>query len=96
MTLYNDPSTNVALPLIGFEEPYTYIGFDKDQNMFIRTYIDDTVTPPKSKTKTLYRWYMCQTYYIGYTYTTLAWVNGKYPPQNPSCEKVQIKRVFVQ
>ena len=65
MQLYNDPSTNVALPLFEPAEEFTYVGFDKNEHMFIRTYLDDTVNPPTSKKQTLYRWYMCESYYTG-------------------------------
>ena len=95
MTLYSDPSTNVALPL--FEPGYTnlQIGFDNNDKMYIPSYIDDTVNPPKSvNDKKLYRWSTCKTYYLGYTYTTLAWTLGEKKPQNPTCEDVTVKRVF--
>lgn len=96
MMLYYDPSTNVALPL--FEPSYTatYVGFDKSNKMYIQEFVDDTVTPPKAITpKNLYRWYVCETYYTGYTYTTLAWVMGNGKPENPSCKKVDVVRKFV-
>ena len=94
MYLYTDPSTNVALPLFepGYDE--TYVSFDKNDFMYIKSYLDDTTSPPSSKERNLYRWYMCETYYTGYTYETLAWALGKYPPENPSCKKVGVKRVF--
>ena len=65
MSLYFDPGTNVALPL--FEPGYdtTYVAFDKDEHMYISTYVDDTVSPPTYKKRMLYRWYMCETYYTG-------------------------------
>ncbi len=64
--------------------------------MYIKAYVDDTVTPPKSLSPPakLYRWYMCETYYSAYTYQTLSWVAGKYPPENPSCKKIQVLRQF--
>ena len=96
MLLNFDAGSNVALPLFFPGPPYTYVGFDTDELMFIRTFVDDTVTPPKSvyPGKKLYRWYMCETNNLAYVYQTLAWVLGKYPPQNPSCKKIQVKRVF--
>ena len=97
MTLYADPTTNVALPLFEPAENYQYVGFDKNDKLYISGYIDDTVNPPKAgKAYKLYNWYTCKVYYSGYTYTTLSWVFGTvYPPQNPSCKKVDVVRVFI-
>lgn len=90
--------SNVALPL--FEPGYdmTYVSFDKNEHMYIEDTLDDTVTPPtyKSPPGKLYRWYVCETYYTGYTYQTLSWVAGKYPPQNPSCKKINVLRQFAK
>ena len=94
MGFYAEESTNVALPLFG-SYITTYVAFDKDDLMFIRSYLDDTVSPPTSKKRSLYRWYMCETYYTGYIYNTLSWTYGSCPPENPSCKKVNVKRVFV-
>ena len=33
--------------------------------------------------------------YTGYHYTALTWVMGVHSPQNPTCQKVNVKRVFV-
>jgi len=50
--------------------------------MNIQGYLDDTVTPPTDTTSTAYyRWYVCNTNYEGYSYETLSWVVGKYPPE---------------
>lgn len=38
--------------------------------------------------------YICDTYY-GYRYTTLAWVLGNAPPQNPTCCAVDVVRQFI-
>ncbi|KAI7239398.1 hypothetical protein KC330_g1937 [Hortaea werneckii] len=89
--IYNDAS-NVALPLFEPTSPDTMVAFDKNNHMNIQSYINDRVSPPEAgNTTAYYRWYACETLYTGYTYTTLAWVMGKYPPQNPSCKKVEIK-----
>ncbi|KAJ5733755.1 hypothetical protein N7493_002541 [Penicillium malachiteum] len=98
MNFYSDPSTNVALAL--FEPGYTQqeVFFDKKSEMAIYSYYNDAVTPPTDDTaKILKNWYICETNFSGYTYTTLNWVlgNGKAKPQNPSCVKVQVKRKFV-
>ncbi|KAJ5730603.1 uncharacterized protein N7483_005111 [Penicillium malachiteum] len=98
MSFYSDPSTNVAMLL--FEPGYTQqeVFFDKTSQMAIYSYYNDAVTPPTDdEAKILKNWYLCETNFSGYTYTTLNWVlgNGKAKPQNPSCVKVQVQRKFV-
>ena len=96
MKLHYYESSNVALPLFEPLDEHTLVAFDKDNKMNIQAYIDDTVTPPTAGNfRPLYRWYVCQTYYAGYTYTTLAWVMGNAEPQNPSCKSVQVVREFI-
>lgn len=98
MRFYNDPTTNVALPL--FEPGYEaqQVAFNNLNFMNIIGYIDDTKTPPKAgKYTEHYNWFVCKTYFGSYTYTTLAWVNGNskdLKPQNPSCVKVDVRRDF--
>ncbi|KAN0092158.1 hypothetical protein V8E51_018005 [Hyaloscypha variabilis] len=86
--------SNVAVPLFVPSSSSTYIGFDKDDKLFIPQYYDDTVTPPKADSKQIQRWYVCTTR-DAYLYSTLAWVIGAHDPENPSCQKVDVKRVFV-
>jgi len=96
MVLSTDPSSNVALPIFegGYDE--TLVAFDTHHRMNIQSYVDDTVSPPTDdKVMGYYRWYVCQSNFLGYTYETLNWVMGKYPPENPSCCKVQVVRQFV-
>ena len=96
MNIYIDPSTNMGLPQFTPTDTYQYVGFDSDNKMYIRSYLDDTTNPPTGNTrKRYYRWYMCQSYYTGYQYNQLNWLYGKGPPQNPSCKKVSVERVFV-
>ncbi|KIW00351.1 uncharacterized protein PV09_08063 [Verruconis gallopava] len=88
-------SSNVAHPIFSPSEVGTAVAFDSKNLLNIQSYIDDTVTPPVAGAfKAYYRWYICMTYFGGYTYQTLNWVLGSYPPQNPSCQKVDIQRVF--
>ncbi|OCL02003.1 hypothetical protein AOQ84DRAFT_197696 [Glonium stellatum] len=94
MGLAFNPVSNVAVPLFTpGNEDSTLVSFDKNDLMNIGGYLDDRVVPPTQMTQQYYRWYICTTYY-GYTYETLAWVLGQYPPENPSCQKVHVKRVF--
>ena len=95
MSFYNDPSTNVALPLFTPGTDITYVSFDKDNKMFVKSYYDDTVTPPSGgKPRNLYRWYVCKYKYSAYLYDNLCWTNGEARPQNPTCKKVGVERVF--
>ena len=95
MSIYLDPSTNVGLAQFGFLDSTQYVSFDKDNMMYFDSNLDDTVTPPTAtKTKRYRRWYMCESCFLGYMYNQLAWVYGKYPPQNPNCKKVGVERVF--
>jgi hypothetical protein len=97
MSLDYDPTTNVASPTFypGFELGYTYVGFDKENKMFIAQGVDDTVVPPVYNVKPIYRWNICQTLYSSYYYTTLNWIMGPHSAENPTCQKVDIIRVFV-
>lgn len=90
-------SSNVAHAIFMPSETGQLVAFDDQGLMNIHSYLDDTVYPPKSDgTPTaLYRWFMCTTTYGSYTYETLNWVLGKFPPQNPSCQDVQIKREYL-
>ncbi|KAK2595468.1 hypothetical protein QQS21_006808 [Conoideocrella luteorostrata] len=92
-----DPSTNVAISVFfpGGEDSQ-YVGFDKNEQMNIVSYLDDTKSPPTGTTpRELKNWYLCTTYYSSYTYQTLSWVYGNGKPQNPSCVKIDVKRKFV-
>jgi hypothetical protein len=94
------PWSNVALAQISFSEYGSGLGvaFDKKGLMNIVAYLDDRLEPASEYLPTpqpLYRWYICQTQYSGYRYTALTWVFGTNPPQNPTCQKVNVKRVFV-
>ena len=55
MSLSIEASTNVAIPL--FEPGYDsqYVRFDADDKLYLTSYINDLVTPPKAgKTRKLY------------------------------------------
>jgi len=90
-----NPTTNVGVPLFfPGDDDAVELAFDKNNHMNIQGYIDDTVYPPATgKVQAYYRWYICDTQ-AGYAYTTLAWVYGNKGPENPTCRKVDVKRVF--
>ncbi|KZF26738.1 hypothetical protein L228DRAFT_17820 [Xylona heveae TC161] len=98
MGFATNPASNVALPLFyPGEDNYQLIAFDSHNRLNIQAYVDDRIVPAYSgiENKAYYRWYVCSTYYTGYNYETLAWVYGDHKPQNPTCQKVEVKRVFV-
>jgi hypothetical protein len=75
---------------------YTVIAFEESGYTYISAGSDDTVSPPTyyNPPRKLRNWYICLTRW-SYLYQTLSWkigVTGE--PQNPSCQKVDIVRVF--
>lgn len=88
-----NPTSNVAMPLFTPGTYTTTVAFDEADLLNIQSSTDDTTSPITFGTKAYYNWYICNTYY-GYAYTTLAWVVGKGDPQNPTCQDVEVKRVF--
>lgn len=90
MELDYSPTSNIAVPLFTPSETGVMIGFDEDYKMFIPSFVDDTKADIQPFIDLYYRWFICETY-VGYNYTTLAWVLGKNSiPQNPTCQKVDI------
>jgi len=98
VVIQSDLSSNVAVPyLYPGSDRVTIFNFDAGNYMYIQGGIDDTVKP-LNQTRyqgPLYRFVVCQTY-TGYLYTTLAWVLGSFPPENPSCQNVLVKRIWAQ
>jgi hypothetical protein len=97
MLMNYNPGSNVAVPMFfPNSDNAQIIGFDSNNNMYIPTTEDDTVVPSNNVVQTnLTRWYVCETN-VGYQYTTLAWLLGSGSvPDNPSCVKVDVRRVFV-
>lgn len=99
MSISPSLDSNIANPtFFPGQDDYTLVAFKDCDNMYIKGYTDDTVSPPAywdDETSKLENWYICLTRY-SYLYTTLSWkvgVTGE--PQNPSCQKVEVKRVFV-
>ncbi|KUJ23805.1 uncharacterized protein LY89DRAFT_679118 [Mollisia scopiformis] len=103
MNIEMNLNSNVALTQIDFESG-TQVAFDKQGLMNILEYYDDTKEPGSeyllnangsSAPKPQYRWHVCETLWTGYHYTTLTWVLGIHSPQNPTCQDVNVKRVFL-
>jgi hypothetical protein len=95
MTYY--ATSNVAVPVFSPAASSNFpVVFDQDGTLGYKMYKDDTTVPPTETDWIVKNWYICATQY-NYNYETLAWVNAKYPfPQNPSCEKVEVKRVVAK
>lgn len=95
LTFFYNPASNVVLPLFEPSESAVSVGFDESDLMFVAAYYDDRTNPVNPAEQRYYRWYACSTYFEGYNYQTLAWVLGDTEPQNPTCIKTDVKRVFV-
>ncbi|KAK5108206.1 hypothetical protein LTR62_008662 [Meristemomyces frigidus] len=93
-----NPASNVASLFFypGTTGDSVYIAFDADGLMNIQSSLDDTTVPASDNgTISYYRFYVCTTNNIGYTYPTLNWVFGDGAPQNPTCCPTNVTRIFV-
>ncbi|KAJ6785891.1 hypothetical protein PWT90_07917 [Aphanocladium album] len=97
LRLVPEPTSNVAQAI--FEPgPYggLYVRFDNDK-LALWSGIDDTKVPIEAgPAKAVDNWYICDSYYTSYRYKTLSWLYGNQDakPQNPTCVKVSVKRVY--
>ncbi|KAF3034800.1 hypothetical protein E8E12_004639 [Didymella heteroderae] len=97
MFLALDSTSNVANPTFypGTDKS-TLVAFEEDGCLYIQADRDDTVSPPTyfNPSRKVKNWHVCLTRY-SYTYTTLSWKVGLTgTPQNPSCQKVDVVRVY--
>lgn len=83
MVLQTSPETNVAAAFFEPADSGTSVGFDANGFLYI---LGD-------EAKAVYRWYSCLVK-GSYSYTVLSWVSGSGEPDNASCVKVDVKRVF--
>ncbi|KAE8452966.1 hypothetical protein EG329_012153 [Mollisiaceae sp. DMI_Dod_QoI] len=88
MAIFPNIATNLGLPLLEPSEDGTEVGFDQDNWMYIMGSSDHLTWQP------YYRWYACTTV-TSYTYQLLNWVYGDGQPENPTCYKVDVLRVFI-
>ncbi|OTB06818.1 hypothetical protein M426DRAFT_318532 [Hypoxylon sp. CI-4A] len=99
LTLQYQLNSNVAAPMFGLGSYGTSLGFDADGKLFAWAYIDDsTFTPgtnpfPTGEGTAYYQWYVCWQYFTSYYYQSVAWATSS-PTHNPTCEPVDITRVF--
>ena len=99
VTFVNDPSTDSALPLfMPGDERAQQLAFDESDMLNVQGYVDWQANPPAEigGVRAYYRWFACQTLYLGYSYRTLVWGLGSSKPENPTCVSVGVKRVFVR
>ncbi|KAK8074118.1 hypothetical protein PG994_005017 [Apiospora phragmitis] len=101
MTFTYSSTSNVAQPLFGASSNAggQSVGFDKDGKMFVYGYQDDSTfepnVPPKpSQPKAYYNWFVCWQSFTAYYYPSVAWATTL-PPQNPTCQAVDITQVMV-
>ncbi|KAJ4416408.1 hypothetical protein N0V82_006750 [Gnomoniopsis sp. IMI 355080] len=94
-------TSNVVAPEFEPAESYAFqVGFDCEDRLFIYSSIYDEACFTAGEVPTavtpvpLYQWYACYTYNGGYYYHVLAWVTEG-EPINPTCEAVEVKRVFI-
>lgn len=94
LKLSYSPVSNVAIPLFTPSDGDQF-AFNKNNELGVQWNVDDTVVPIiNNRAFFKQSWYICETYW-GYRYTTLAWKVGVAQPQNPTCQSVCVKRVFV-
>jgi len=95
LTFPYNPTSNVVVPLFypSADTDAQLLAFDENDLLNVQGYLDDTTSPATAGTVAYYRWYICTTN-AGYTYTTLVWTLGNAAPENPTCVKVDIKRIF--
>lgn len=96
MTFYQKWCTNVITPLFTPGSAGTVmVSFDKDDKLFMWNWRDESELPNWANMgytrKAYYNWYICRTN-AGYLLETVTWLTGGVP-LNPSCQKVDIKRV---
>jgi hypothetical protein len=98
MRLSTNPTSNVGIPIFSpGQNEYSTLSFEQSGSMYIEAYQDDTVSPPTNFEKPLKvkNWYLCLTRW-SYLYNTLVWKTGLTgQPQNPSCQKVEVERVWL-
>ncbi|KAI0902139.1 hypothetical protein F4806DRAFT_27341 [Annulohypoxylon nitens] len=102
LSLQYTSNSNVASTEFGLSgecSPGANLGFDADGKLFAWNYIDDsTFVPgiypyPDGVGKAYYQWYVCWIYYTSYYYQAIGWSTSS-PPHNPTCQPVDIQRVF--
>lgn len=98
MSLYSSSIANTGTLLFTpGDDDATLVSFDSDNKMEL--FLDDDVVSSLSTDQSLtgyYRWYLCDPTDIPYSGLTLNFAVGKFPLDNPNCDKVDVVRQFVQ
>jgi hypothetical protein len=93
------PNSNVAAPMFWPDDSGTLVGFDSKGKLFTYSYYDDStflpgVQPDSSTPKAYYNWFLCWEYFTGYYYNAVGWATTL-PPQNPTCEAIEITQILL-
>lgn len=92
-----DPTSNVVIPVFfPDDQEYQLVDFDSSNSLYIPRGLDDCQSPPTyiDPPQKLKNWYICLTRY-GYLYYTLSWkIGATGMPQNPSCQEVEVFRIW--
>ncbi|KAI1444343.1 hypothetical protein F5Y02DRAFT_390483 [Annulohypoxylon stygium] len=100
MQFFYNAASNLAFPLIWpTADNASPVAITDDGLLAVGANTNDAVVPPKPFDNDIEyltdRWAICVTYWQGYGYTALQYVLGDKEPQNPSCQLVKVKRVYV-
>ncbi|KAI2634101.1 hypothetical protein GGS26DRAFT_30355 [Hypomontagnella submonticulosa] len=100
MTFFYNAASNLAFPIIWPSSDNAQpVSFTEDDLLAVGANINDAIAPPEPFenyiTYLTNRWVVCETYWQGYGYTALQYVLGDQKPQNPSCQAVTVKRVWL-
>jgi hypothetical protein len=95
-TLSSSIFSNVANAMFTSSDYAWDVFFDEKDLMYLEGMADDRKVPIEEYTvQKYYRWYVCNTVYNSYRYQTLAWGQGEPAPQNPTCQKIDVKRLYI-
>ncbi|KAI0882591.1 uncharacterized protein GGS22DRAFT_46647 [Annulohypoxylon maeteangense] len=100
MQFFYNAASNLAFPLIWPSADNAQpVSFTDEGLLAVGANVNDAVSPPKPFENNVEyltdRWAICVTYWQSYGYTALQYVMGNKEPQNPSCQLVTVKRVYL-
>ncbi|KAI0007462.1 hypothetical protein F4779DRAFT_591787 [Xylariaceae sp. FL0662B] len=100
MSIQYNAGSNLAFPIF-LNTDGASVAFTAEDLMALPSSVNDALAQPVpfegTNGVTFFdnRWAICHTYWVGYEYVALQWVLGNQSPQNPSCQSVNVKRVWV-
>lgn len=98
MTLFPNYGSNVAVPLfypgVSYSTGTTYVSLSDNGTLYLSGGVDDrnnnaTYPNPVQYFGDLTNWNVCYQFTGGYYYYSIGWAFNQ-PPQNPSCQAVQL------